>query len=446
MATAKLTKRLVDEAKHPGTSDGRADPRSMFLIYDTDIKGFALKVTPAGGKMFVVDWRQPGGSKAPKGRTTIGTYGSPYTVEMAREVARDVLAKVRQGINPNQSRKDDARRAVDLAFNKVAERFIETYAKQHQPRTYGQARRTLDKDIISVFGSRPLHNITRADVSALLHDHAARAPQQSRYTHATLRKLFRWAVETGQLDQSPMSAMSAPAKAVTRDRVLSDDELAEIWRAIDTLGDPFATIYRLLIATGQRREEVGGMTWAEIDLANATWTIPAERAKNGKAHVVPLNSLAMGALEGLANAAWRGRDESAELIFSSNGKSVPQGWSKAKARCDAVILANRIADAQKAGQPIERVKPMPSWRAHDFRRTMATGFQRLGIRLEVTEAALNHVSGSRGGIVGVYQRHDWADEKRMAMAAWAAHIGKVIGEDPGDDASKVIPMERRAAG
>lgn len=445
MATAKLTKRIVDEAKHPGVAGDRADPRSMFLIYDTDIKGFALKVTPAGGKVFVVDWRQPGGAAAPKGRTTIGNYGSPYTLDMAREAARDILTKVRQGINPNHERKRAAREAVDLAFDKVASRFIEIYAKMNQQRSWQQADRTLRVDAIPVFGSRPIHTITRADVSNFLQAKMLKAPQQARYTHATLRKLFRWAVETGQLDRSPMESMGQVAKAVKRDRVLADNELVEIWHGLGELGEPFATIYRLLIATGQRLNEVGAMTSVEINMANRIWTLPAKRAKNDESHTVSLNALAMAALESLGEAAWRGRDtDTTDLLFSSNGKSAPAGWSKAKARLDAIIYERRINVAKEAGQPLDKVKIMPEWRVHDFRRTMATGFQRLGIRLEVTEAALNHVSGSRGGIVGVYQRHDWANEKRAAFDAWGDHLAILIGGDM-IDKTNVVPMERVAA-
>jgi integrase len=184
---------------------------------------------------------------------------------------------------------------------------------------------------------------------------------------------------------------------VKRERVLCDDELAALWRATASAG-PFRGIVRLLILTGQRREEVAGMTWAELSGDFSTWTIPASRAKNGATHLVPLSAPAQDLL--------REAPRFGELVFP--GLRGPfNGWSKAKAALDA-----------KSG--------VTNWRLHDLRRTMATGLQRLGVRLEVTEQVLNHVSGSRAGIVGVYQRHDFVLEKRAALEAWGEHVEAIV--------------------
>ena len=176
---------------------------------------------------------------------------------------------------------------------------------------------------------------------------------------------------------------------------------------------------RLLLLTGQRREEVGGMAWAEVSADLATWTVPAERTKNGVPSVVPLSAPAQdmlaGAAGGGAGAApragvpWRGRQGDVWRLVQEQGQ---------------------------AGQG----RKGDGWRLHDLRRTVATGLQRLGVRLEVTEAVLNHVSGTRGGIVGIYQRHDWAAEKRTALDGWAAHfMAALVGADAGP---KVVPMRR----
>src|SRR5207248_2399743 len=156
---------------------------------------------------------------------------------------------------------------------------------------------------------------------------------------------------------------------------------------------PFGAIVRLLILTGQRREEVGGMTWTELNGDFSTWTIAASRTKNGTPHVVPLADRTREVLRTLPRTG--------ALVMPGDRPPAPfSGWSKAKAR---LVAESGIAD----------------WVLHDLRRTMATGLQRLGVRLEVTEAVLNHISGSRAGIVGIYQRHDWASEKRAALDAWA---------------------------
>ena len=200
-----------------------------------------------------------------------------------------------------------------------------------------------------------------------------------------------------------------------RERVLTDAELAAVWKATDGPG-PFNAIVRMLMLTGQRREEVTAMTWEEIASDLSTWTVPASRAKNGAAHIVPLSPQAQAILRAAPRV--RGTD----LVFP--GRNGPfNGFSKAK---EALDKASRVKD----------------WRLHDLRRTMATGLQRLGVRLEVTEAVLNHVAGSRAGIVGVYQRHAWADEKRAALNAWGEHVAAIV--EGREAAGNVTPLRRSA--
>jgi integrase len=207
---------------------------------------------------------------------------------------------------------------------------------------------------------------------------------------------YGWAVKRGAIEGNPFLNLPV-APTLKRERVLTDDEIAGIWRATDGAG-PFNGIVRLLLLTGQRREEVAGMTWAELSDDLSTWTIPASRAKNGATHIVPLSAPAQDLL--------RGVPRSGELVFPGL-RGTFNGFSPAKATLDT-----------KSG--------VTNWRLHDLRRTMATGLQRLGVRLEVTEQVLNHVSGSRAGIVGVYQRHDFASEKRAALDAWGAHVLAVV--------------------
>lgn len=163
------------------------------------------------------------------------------------------------------------------------------------------------------------------------------------------------------------------------------------------------------------------MNWTELSLDLTTWTILGERTKNGQPSIVPLSALAQAQLP-----ATHGK----ELVFPGQGAKHAQyqGWSNGTERLAARINKGRA----KAGQA-----PMPGWRLHDLRRTLATGLQRLGVRLEVTEAVLNHTSGSRAGIVGIYQRHTWADEKRQALDAWAQHVARVVAGKPADTGNVV---------
>jgi integrase len=217
---------------------------------------------------------------------------------------------------------------------------------------------------------------------------------------------------------NPFLALPRREAGEARDRVLTDDELASIWRAAEATGAKvFGLLVRLLILTGQRREEVAGMAWSELSPDRQTWTIPAGRAKNGKDHLVPLSAAARDLLPEEPHADER----ESELLFPGQRGTPFNGWSKSKAQLDK--------DSGVIG-----------WRIHDLRRTLATGLQRLGVRLEVTEAVLNHVSGSRAGIVGIYQRHEWAAEKRAALDAWAAHVMALVRGR--DDAGNITALRR----
>ena len=245
-------------------------------------------------------------------------------------------------------------------------------------------------------------------------------------TAAYGRAAFGWAVKRRALRLNPFADLPVAKSIVKRERVLSDVELAEIWRATAEASAPYGAIIRLLILTGQRRGEVAGMAWNEISEDFATWNLPAHRTKNGVAHTVPLSEMARDLLKGLA----------ASDASKQRGDGFA-GWSKSKRALDKAISADRSMAPRGGKAPAA----LMAWNVHDIRRTVATGLQRLGVRLEVTEALLNHISGSRGGIAGVYQRHDWASEKRAALDSWAAHVLAAIKQKPPID--KVITLTRK---
>jgi integrase len=230
-----------------------------------------------------------------------------------------------------------------------------------------------------------------------------------------------------------------------RERVLSGLEIAEIWRAVGAAPAPYGAIIRLLILTGQRRGEVAGMAWDEISENLASWTLPGQRTKNGEVHLVPLSEPARDLLKALlpenANQAKRllnDRRATGALVFPGAVGTPFAGWSKAKRTLDTAIINARADAAAASGTSPASVVP---WSVHDLRRTVATGLQRLGVRLEVTEAVLNHISGSRGGIAGVYQRHDWASEKRAALDSWAVQLASIIeGRVDGDNVVSIARM------
>jgi integrase len=217
-------------------------------------------------------------------------------------------------------------------------------------------------------------------------------------------------------EANPVIGTNRAVDEISRDRVLSDQELTAIWRACRD--DDFGRIVRLLMLTGQRREEVGGMAGAEISFPQARWSIPRERTKNGRPHEVPLSSSAVEVIRSSPLATSR------DLLFGE-GRGPFQGWSKAKAALD-----------RRIDQSGAKVAP---WRLHDLRRTVATRMAELGVLPHVVEAVLNHISGHKAGVAGTYNRALYSAEKRQALELWAEHVRTTVE----DTTTKVIPLWTR---
>src|SRR5262245_38311632 len=196
-----------------------------------------------------------------------------------------------------------------------------------------------------------------------------------------------------------MADMPRPASVPKRDRVLSDDELLAVWNAAGKIGWPFGDAIRLVILTGARREEIGQLRWSEIDSNEIK--LSGARTKNGEPHNIPLSKPALAIVQAGKRIA------GSPFVFSSNGTKHIRAWSHAKSRLDELVK-------------------IPPWRIHDLRRTAATGLQKLKTPLQVTEAILGHTAGSRAGVIGIYQRHDYADEKRAALEAWGSHVMALV--------------------
>jgi len=336
-----------------------------------------------------------------------------------------------RGIDPQEAKQDRDRKAIDLAFKPYSERFVEDCLKVKWKSWHGEADSLLRLYAVPVLGNKPLPDITRTDIRAVLSKPKGKTATK-RNLFTVLRRLFKWAVSEGDLVESPISGMEPPPAPPSRDRVLSDIELRLVWLGTEKMEYPFGPLIRLLMITGQRLEEVAGLEWSELSQDKSRWSIPASRAKNNEAAELPLSSLAVAEIAGLAKRRTKGKTDKwprTGLVFTTTGKTSVSGYSRAKRRVD-----RETAALAKKEKPVMTIDP---WRFHDLRRTLATGLQRLGVRFEVTEAVLNHVGSSRSGIAGVYQRHDWADEKRAALDAWAGHIERCL--KPSDE-TNVVPL------
>jgi integrase len=428
---ASITKRAVDAAK-PAAAE--------YVIWDDEVSGFGLKITPTGSKIYIYRYRIARAGKAARTaptKYTIGKHGN-LTPDQARRRAKDLAAQVGQGIDPKkeelaalaaedfarQAAIDKARIEGDLVFDKLASTWLAEYQLDHRSATVGQARVSLEKYLMPKLRGRPMPHITKAELQSVIDTipTGQRATRQQVFAYASI--LFRWALERGDIAHNPVTSMAKPKPPKARDRVLSDEELVSIWFATGKLRTPLGAFYRLLLLTGQRREEVAGMSWVELNRANSTWVIPASKTKNGVPHIVPLASAVVEELDRLSLARQLANGErnpdasrwpKSGPAMSTKGAVPISGFSQAKSALDAALAQTHTNEGAIA-----------PWRVHDLRRTLATGLQRLGVRFEVTEAVLNHVSGAKSGVAGIYQRHDWASEKRAALTAWAVHIEHLL--------------------
>jgi integrase len=228
-----------------------------------------------------------------------------------------------------------------------------------------------------------------------------------------LSTFFTWCMRQGIAESNPTIGTEAPKQPAARDRVLDDQELAAVWRAC--ADDEFGKIVRLLILTGCRRQEIGGMRQSELDLDAVTWTLPKERAKNKRAHTLPLHGLALSIVKSIPMRI--GRDH----LFGDYSPEGFTAWYKPK-----LVL--------------DRDSHVTDWDLHDIRRTVATGMANLGVLPHVVEAALNHVSGAKAGVAGIYNRSSYEREVRAALAAWEDQVRALITGEP----ARVVPFEKRA--
>jgi integrase len=362
-------------------------------------RGLKVRVTETGAKSFLVAYTTRDGVKR---KDPIGSCHAVQPAD-ALKAARIILGDVARGGDPWAERKEKAAKA-----RAEAERdrltlavLIDSWRELHLARKRERYAREAVRALRVAFArhlDQPAESLNREQIVRILDAvaGAGRLALASR-TKAYGQACFQWATKRGLLAVNPFAMLPAIGERPKRERVLSDEELAVIWRAADKA--PFGPIVRLLILTGQRRLEVAGLAWAELSKDMSTWTIPGARTKNGAAHIVPISAPAQEILRALPRVG--------VLAMPGDAGGVYQGWSKAKQRLDA---ASRVHD----------------WRLHDIRRSLASGLQGLGVRLEVTEAILNHTAGSRAGIVGIYQRHDWAKEKRAALDGWGAHVLAIV--------------------
>lgn len=422
MSSISLTQRAVETLKAP--------PRGRIEYFDRTLPGFGLRISDAGRKTWFVMYRVRGR----KVRETIGTVATIPNVGDARQRARESIELAQRGVHPAEAREEaEAAEAVrSITFATVADRYLAEYVERNnRPSTIRETRRILNRDVKPKWGERPIRDISRQDVNDLLDVIADRgALLQANRTLAHLKTLFSWALDRELAEVDPTARVRKRVKEVPRDRALSPDEIRYFWAGCDKLGWPFGPLFKLLLLTAQRRDEVGAMEWREFDLDKRAWTIPRERAKNDRQHEVHLSDLTMEIIEALPRIVGAGGTDGAlspetRLVFTNTGRTPVSGFSKAKERLDRHMLdllrserAEAVKDASQAG--------VGEWILHDLRRTAATGMASLNIAPHVVDRILNHVSGTIRGVAAVYNRHAYLEERKSALDAWSQYVQGLV--------------------
>jgi integrase len=384
-----ITKAAADRFK---AKTGRVDH------FDSSYPGLALRVSDSGRKAWTYFFRLKNG-KVKLHRMTLGVYPA-MSVEQAHQAWREAYDFVQAGRDPR------AAGAVGAAAPTDIEGVIEEWIKKDQSkfRTAQVVKRRMQLYVIPSWKHRDVREISRRNCLDLIDSIADRGTViAARRVHAHLHRFFNWCIGRGIIDANPLLNAEKPGSEVSRDRVLDEVELVAVWRAASEIAAPYRDAVRLLILTGARRAEISSLRWDEI--RDGAISLEGARTKNGKPHIIPLSAPARAVLGGL--------ERKGEFVFTITGAVPIVNWGRAK-------------------KALDEISGITDWRIHDIRRTVATGLQKLGTPLTVTEAVLGHVSGSRGGIVGVYQRHDYVAEKASALESWGARVIDLVeGREPG---------------
>jgi integrase len=401
LPTLKLTQAAVDRLRPPTT--GRVE------YWDTVLPAFGLRVAAAlpgrpPRKTWMCTYRVAGR----RVRETLGTTATVPKVEDARNLARASMQKAQAGTHPVEERQLHAAAAAARrldTLDRAMDEYLVRYAAQHmRPASFAEIKRTLERDVKPVLGSKSLRDIIRGDVRELVQTIVDRgAPSHANHVLSYLRAMLNWAVGNDLIEANPTNGLQMPSPKVERDRALGNGEIRLLWAACDDIGWPFGPLVQLLLLTAQRRDELAEANWDEIDLDNALWTLPRERAKNDKTHIIHLAPKAVEILHQLPTMGGR------TFLFTTTGKSPVSGFTRARQRLMTAMNA-------LGGDAVEH------FTMHDLRRTAATGMAGLGIAPHVVDRILNHSTGKISGVARIYNRHEYLTERKSALEAWARHV------------------------
>jgi integrase len=341
-------------------------------------------------------------------RMSLGKYPA-VSVEQAHKTAKELYAKVILGGNPVQEIAE-AKVRRDETFGAAVAIYLERRQSELRAKSFSDVTRHLTVNLAAL-KNISLAAVDRRAIAAQISKLATRTPTQANRTLTSVHKFFGWCVGEGLIETNPATDCNKAQESDARDRVLSNDEIRALLAALPATAD-YGDLVRLLLLTGQRRQEFASLQWGEIDFDTGRIALPANRTKNGRAHIIPMSDSVKAILQA------RPRNPDRDHVFGQRGGAYSD-WGYAKVALDAKLK-------------------IPAWRIHDLRRTCATGMAELGVQPHIIEAVLNHVSGHKAGVAGIYNRASYEAEKRRALELWANQIEQIVA----GRAAKVVPMKR----
>jgi integrase len=372
--TSRLTDAFVRSLK----------PREKrYDVYDAQLAGFGIRVSPLGTKSWIVLSR----NNQRKTRVTLGRYPQ-MSLNTARQRALVTLNAMAQGEYKRTN-----------SFELFSDALQEWYLRdQSTNKSFAQVEKTIALHVEPYLKNFKIREIEKRDLLKIIDRVGRKAPTQANRVLSFVKRFFTWCVSRDLLDVSPANGIAKFKTEQGRDRVLSPIELERVYQACDQLEYPFGPLYKILLLTGQRLNEVAGMSWTEVDFDNAIWTIPSERAKNKSSHLVHLSKPVLKELNALYEFS------SSDLVFTTTGSTPVSGFSKSKRKLD-------------------HLSGVTNWRLHDLRRSFATvTTETLGFEPPVVDRILNHVSGSVQGIAAVYQRGEYLKKRKEVLEGWANYL------------------------
>lgn len=409
-----------------------ADAGKRYDVMDADVRGFGIRVNDRRERTFIFYSRFPG--KSSPERRSLGEYPA-ISLEDARKKAGGWRDLIKQGVDPKvkedealQADRAAAAQKRDRAFETILDRFIKA-RRRDGIRKVNEDEKDFNRECLPKWKGRDVAGLTMADIMQVIEGISSRGAQRQALNMAQkIGTFFSWCVDDEVIEVSPYRAKKVRTtigEKATRNRVFTEIEIQAFWKATEKLDVVPRSVYRLLLLTGQRLNDIAQASWSEVDMDKKVLTIPAARFKSERDHAVPLTDDAVDIIKALPR--WK----KCPWLFSLDGEHVATIGHKLKLRLDKAMVAALKEDDEEA--------MLSAWINHDLRRTVRTRLSELDVMDEVAEAVIGHVPTA---LVRTYNQSDRMKVKRDALVRWQGELNGIVGRK---QASNVLPMTGRVS-